>query len=86
MAICLVPAAARQMSKHGQLRLLGRDALSPRDVRPMEFGSEGNMEAPSLDRMLVAILAADVEGYSRFMERDEVGALKTAVGTPCHHR
>ena len=29
------------------------------------------MEAPRLERKLVAILAADVEGYSRPMERDE---------------
>ena len=35
------------------------------------------MEAPPLDRKLVAIRAADVKGYSRFMERDEVAALKT---------
>lgn len=35
------------------------------------------MEAPRLERKLVAILAADVEGYSRHMERDEVGTLAT---------
>ncbi len=35
------------------------------------------MEAPRLERRLVAILAADVEGYSRHMERDEVGTLAT---------
>ena len=29
------------------------------------------MEAPPLDRRLVAILAADVEGYSRLMRADE---------------
>jgi class 3 adenylate cyclase len=33
------------------------------------------MEAPSLERKLVAILAADVEGYSRRMEIDEEGTL-----------
>ena len=33
------------------------------------------MEAPSLERKLVAILAADVEGYSRHMERDEAATL-----------
>jgi adenylate cyclase len=33
------------------------------------------MEAPHLERKLVAILAADVEGFSRQMERDEVGTL-----------
>jgi class 3 adenylate cyclase len=33
------------------------------------------MEAPSLERKLVAILAADVEGYSRMMEIDEEGTL-----------
>ena len=29
------------------------------------------MEAPELERRLVAILAADVEGYSRLMHADE---------------
>ena len=33
------------------------------------------MEAPTLDRRLVAILAADVEGYSRLMALDEEAAL-----------
>jgi adenylate cyclase len=35
------------------------------------------LEAPRLDRRLVAILAADIEGYSRHMERDEIAALAT---------
>ncbi|HSH99223.1 MAG TPA: adenylate/guanylate cyclase domain-containing protein [Reyranella sp.] len=35
------------------------------------------MEAPQLERKLVAILAADVEGYSRLMEIDEEGTLAT---------
>ncbi len=35
------------------------------------------MEAPPLERKLVAILAADVEGYSRMMEIDEEGTLNT---------
>ncbi len=33
------------------------------------------MEAPHLERKLVAILAADIEGFSRHMERDEAGTL-----------
>jgi class 3 adenylate cyclase len=35
------------------------------------------MEAPPLERKLVAILAADVEGYSRLMGVDEEGTLAT---------
>src|SRR5580765_8358957 len=35
------------------------------------------MEAPPLERKLVAILAADVQGYSRLMETDEEGTLAT---------
>lgn len=35
------------------------------------------MEAPSLSRRLVAILAADVEGYGRLMAVDEEAALAT---------
>ena len=35
------------------------------------------MEAPSVERKLAAIFAADVEGYSRLIGRDEVGTLRT---------
>lgn len=35
------------------------------------------VEAPPLERKLVAILAADVEGYSRLMHDDEEGTLAT---------
>ena len=35
------------------------------------------MEAPPLERKLVAILAADVAGYSRLMGIDEEGTLAT---------
>ena len=38
------------------------------------------MEAPTLDRRLVAILAADVEGYSRVMAQDEEAALAILSG------
>jgi adenylate cyclase len=33
------------------------------------------MEAPHLERKLVAILAADIEGFGTHMERDEAGTL-----------
>jgi adenylate cyclase len=39
-------------------------------------GAEG-LEAPSVERKLAAIFAADVEGYSRLMGQDEVGTLRT---------
>src|SRR5499427_9505878 len=35
------------------------------------------VEAHSVERNLAAIFAADVEGYSRLMGRDEVGTLRT---------
>ena len=38
---------------------------------------EHALEAPRLERRLVAILAADIVGYSRHMERDETAALAT---------
>jgi adenylate cyclase len=38
------------------------------------------MEAPTLERKLVAILAADAVGYSRLMERDEATALACLTG------
>ena len=34
------------------------------------------MAAPRVERRLAAILAADVVGYSRLMERDEAGTLE----------
>ncbi len=34
------------------------------------------MEVPRLERKLVAILAADIAGYSRLMEQDEVATLE----------
>jgi adenylate cyclase len=37
----------------------------------MAVGGKIEMEAPPLERKLVAILAADVEGYSRLMHEDE---------------
>jgi class 3 adenylate cyclase len=36
-----------------------------------------DMEAPHLERKLIAILAADIEGYSRLMSIDEVATLAT---------
>jgi class 3 adenylate cyclase len=50
-----------------------RDA-SPCSTRILR---EASLEAPRLERRLIAILAADVEGYSRHMERDEVSTLAT---------
>jgi adenylate cyclase len=38
---------------------------------------ERPLEAPRLERRLVAILAADIVGYSRHMEHDETGTLAT---------
>jgi class 3 adenylate cyclase len=38
------------------------------------------LEAPRLERRLIAILAADIEGYSRHMEQDEVATLATLSG------
>jgi adenylate cyclase len=44
----------------------------------MRTGKQGlTMEAPPLERKLVAILAADVEGYSRLMSADEEATLTT---------
>ena len=38
------------------------------------------MAASRVDRRLTAVLAADVVGYSRLMERDEVETLRTLTG------
>jgi class 3 adenylate cyclase len=36
---------------------------------------EGTLRAERVERRLAAILAADIAGYSRLMERDEAGTL-----------
>src|SRR5215470_15078426 len=40
-------------------------------------GEVPRLEAPSVERKLAAIFAADVEGYSRLMGQDEVRTLRT---------
>jgi adenylate cyclase len=37
------------------------------------------LDAHRVERKLAAIFAADVEGYSRLMGRDEVGTLRTVT-------
>src|SRR5258707_7000835 len=48
-----------------------------RQVGLYSFGEVPRLEAHSVERKLAAIFAADVEGYSRLMGRDEVGTLRT---------
>src|SRR5215468_2886895 len=43
----------------------------------LRVGKVPRLEARSVERKLAAIFAADVEGYSRLMGRDEVGTLHT---------
>jgi adenylate cyclase len=53
----------------------------PSDLSPelaiLRVGRCRALEAHRVERKLAAIFAADVEGYSRSMERDEVGTLRT---------
>jgi hypothetical protein len=44
------------------------------------------MEAPLLERKPVAIVAADVEGYSSLMSIDEEGMFGNTFGQSCHDR
>jgi class 3 adenylate cyclase len=57
-------------------RRVGIDGAKGR-LQPPTADRVHAMEAPTLDRRLVAILAADVEGYSRLMALDEEAALAT---------
>jgi class 3 adenylate cyclase len=43
---------------------------------PRAAATEGTLGAERVERRLAAILAADVVGYSRLMERDEAGTLE----------
>jgi adenylate cyclase len=53
----------------------GSDLVFGSAILPV--GEVPRLEAPSVERKLAAIFAADVEGYSRLMEQDEVGTLRT---------
>src|SRR5437016_14638313 len=53
------------------------DSRISRPVGLYSIGEEPRLEAHSVERKLAAIFAADVEGYSRLMGRDEVGTLRT---------
>src|SRR5215469_15175621 len=53
----------------------GSDISPSRAILPV--GRCRALEAPSIERKLAAIFAADVEGYSRLMGLDEVGTLRT---------
>jgi hypothetical protein len=65
----IAPSAAR-------LRMVYRpsDIASGRAI--LDRGGR-TLEAHRVERKLSAIFAADVEGYSRSMEQDEVGTLRT---------
>src|SRR5580658_303232 len=58
------------------------DAELNSPMAQIQAASRRSMEAPNLERKLVAILAADVEGFSRHMERDEPATLAILS----HHR
>jgi class 3 adenylate cyclase len=51
--------------------------MSDSSKRPAPLSENGSPEAPAHERKLAAILAADVEGYSRLMHEDEEAALAT---------
>jgi len=51
------------------------DLASVRSI--LRVGEVPRVEAHSVERKLAAIFAADVEGYSSLMGRDEVGTLRT---------
>src|SRR5262249_22168410 len=63
------PPAASRMAENPSDLASGRSIL--------RVGEVPRLEAPSVERKLAAIFAADVEGYSRLMGLDEVGTLRT---------
>jgi class 3 adenylate cyclase len=58
----------------------GLDLGSSVPVSTFDSPARTDMEAPPLERKLAAILAADVEGYSRLMHADEERTLATLTG------
>src|SRR5689334_25388151 len=54
----------------------GPSDLSP-ELAILRVGRCRALEGQRIERKLAAIFAADVEGYSRLMGRDEVGTLRT---------
>src|ERR1700751_336849 len=53
------------------------DPRISRSIGLYSFREDRTLEAHRVERKLAAIFAADVEGYSRLMGRDEVGTLRT---------
>src|ERR1700752_4038539 len=53
------------------------DPRMSRQIRLYSTWEDRTLEAHRVERKLSAIFAADVEGYSRLMGRDEVGTLRT---------
>src|ERR1700747_1951440 len=53
------------------------DPRISRQIRLYSTWEDRTLEAHRVERKLSAIFAADVEGYSRLMGRDEVGTLRT---------
>src|ERR1700747_244278 len=53
------------------------DPRISRQIRLYSTWEDRTLEAHRVERKLAAIFAADVEGYSRLMGRDEVGTLRT---------
>ena len=45
----------------------------------MGLGIRTGMSDPAVSRRLVAVFAADVEGYSRLMGADEVGTIRDQI-------
>jgi class 3 adenylate cyclase/TolB-like protein len=70
------PARVRDGAPAG-LRMAENPSDLTRGRYILRVGEVPRLEAPSVERKLAAIFAADVEGYSRLMGRDEVGTLRT---------
>jgi hypothetical protein len=76
-SIGLSAAMPGRMGPYRKSRFIPRSCWPLADRLDESCAMEPLMEAPRLECKLVAILAADVEGYSRHMEQDEVATLAT---------
>jgi class 3 adenylate cyclase len=73
----LIVTQPTPMGKAGESEQRNSPVGAGRIVRGLSQVIELEMEAPELERRLVAIMAADVEGYSRLMHADEDATMST---------
>src|SRR5207249_33124 len=65
----------QRSARVGWVEHIAKPTKAAQNARAYRIPREDRLSAERVERRLAAILAADVAGYSRLMERDEAGTL-----------